>query len=274
MCVSVYAYTYMERKAPTKQQPTMFLLAILVACRALAAAAGSTDRVPPCDPSRMVALTARTSAVVGGLTDVFVRSWPDLKLQPKLAYRKACGDAEDDNGPPCVGHTRIEQIAESETHMCIQVDGRMSCVMTIALDTDAAGTVYSRFESDWLGEIAAAGRLSHFCSGDFFSCGVSAADQQLKCWGARTACASGVCSPPAADGGFSRVACGTFHACALTALHGHVLCWGSDDDGQGQPPAGEFSAVSAGARHTCALGTHGHVLCWGSNQGVGEFEGK
>ena len=238
---------------------------------------GGSSGPPCCDPSRMVALTARTSAVVGaaGMRDRVVRSWPDLRLEPTLAFREACGDAEDDGRPPCLGPgASIEHLAESDSHLCLRVDGRTSCVLTIALDKDAAGTVYSRLESGWLNEIAAAGQLSDFCSGDFFSCGVRAADRGLQCWGAHTACDSGVCSPPSADGGFSHVACGTYHACALTALHGHVLCWGSDDDGQGQPPAGAFSAVSAGARHTCGLRMDGRVLCWGSDQGVGESEGE
>jgi hypothetical protein len=78
---------------------------------------------------------------------------------------------------------------------------------------------------------------------------------------------------------------GIGHTCAL-ATSGQVYCWGDDRDlqlGQGpfsgaggiatvplQVKLGEqgsatFTSVSAGSRHSCAVGTDGNAYCWGSN---------
>jgi alpha-tubulin suppressor-like RCC1 family protein len=42
-----------------------------------------------------------------------------------------------------------------------------------------------------------------------------------------------------------------------------VACWGSNSNGQATPPAGTFSQISAGLRHTIALSTTGGVWEWG-----------
>ena len=47
---------------------------------------------------------------------------------------------------------------------------------------------------------------------------------------------------------------------------GTAVCWGEDDEGQTSPPTGErFTALSSGARHTCALRDDGTAVCWGQN---------
>ena len=58
---------------------------------------------------------------------------------------------------------------------------------------------------------------------------------------------------------------GDGHACALLES-GRVECWGGNSSGQADPPAGRFSAVSAGASHTCALTESGEAECWGSRE--------
>ena len=49
---------------------------------------------------------------------------------------------------------------------------------------------------------------------------------------------------------------GSDHSCAVTA-DGSIECWGSNEFGQADPPVGQYSAVSAGSRHTCALDRRG-----------------
>jgi alpha-tubulin suppressor-like RCC1 family protein len=44
-----------------------------------------------------------------------------------------------------------------------------------------------------------------------------------------------------------------------------VACWGRTIEGQSTPPAGTFTAVSAGGDHTCGVKTSGTVVCWGDD---------
>ncbi|MEZ4713757.1 MAG: hypothetical protein R3A44_41600 [Caldilineaceae bacterium] len=76
----------------------------------------------------------------------------------------------------------------------------------------------------------------------------------------------------------SAISAGGDHVCALLVTGG-IQCWGDNRLGQVGNSAGpwsstpvdvvglgrENSAVSVGARHTCALTTTGNVKCWGRN---------
>jgi len=46
-----------------------------------------------------------------------------------------------------------------------------------------------------------------------------------------------------------------------------ITCWGGDDwRDQGDPPDGQFTAVSVSDSHSCGIRTDGTVECWGSNE--------
>lgn len=114
------------------------------------------------------------------------------------------------------------------------------------------------------------------------------------CWGrgesgqlgatAPTSCPDiGPCSlvPVAVTGGlsFRQVVAGGAHTCALTS-DGTAYCWGSNAAGQladgsttsRTQPAPitatdlKFTALDAGANHTCGAQSNGWAWCWGANQ--------
>lgn len=133
------------------------------------------------------------------------------------------------------------------------------------------------------------------------TCGL-AEDGGVLCWGgngsgqlgvdaeaAADRCSAGLCVAPAPVRGsdtldIEALDAGAAHTCGLAAS-GDLLCWGSNRWGQlGAGEAGpggassapgrvradvDFTAVSAGVRHTCALAESGDVWCWGEN-GVGQ----
>ena len=64
---------------------------------------------------------------------------------------------------------------------------------------------------------------------------------------------------------FTAVSAGNGHACAIR-LDQTVTCWGDDQYGQSRPFHGEFLAVSAGGFHTCGVRADNSLSCWGENR--------
>ena len=62
---------------------------------------------------------------------------------------------------------------------------------------------------------------------------------------------------------FTAVAAGAWHTCGVRAA-GAIACWGNNDFGQSKAPSGQFIAVSPGGRHTCGLRSDRTITCWGS----------
>ncbi|KAM4130618.1 hypothetical protein ACJW30_01G114500 [Castanea mollissima] len=91
-------------------------------------------------------------------------------------------------------------------------------------------------------------------AGNSHICGVNGTNQ-LECWQWREFNSSGV-------GDFSSVAVGENFVCGLSAI-GIIRCVGSNTNVVGQEPRGNYSVVSAGFRHACAISDNNSLICWG-----------
>ena len=63
-------------------------------------------------------------------------------------------------------------------------------------------------------------------------------------------------------GQYTAVSAGYQHSCAIRTDN-TITCWGENDDGQADAPAGQYTAVSAGYQHSCAIRTDKIITCWG-----------
>lgn len=64
-------------------------------------------------------------------------------------------------------------------------------------------------------------------------------------------------------GDFTAVSSGGSHSCALEG-DGQIVCWGDNSKGQATPPEGRFVAVSSSSSRSCAVDVEGGIACWGS----------
>ena len=183
------------------------------------------------------------------------------------------GAADEQHAPPSGAYTAIS-IGESHEradpdnytrtfsqHACaLRADGEVVC-----WGDDDNGKI--RVPPERLG----AAPYRAVTAGGEHTCALRA-NGEILCWGDNT---YGQTEAP--DGTYTAITAGRWHTCALAA-EGDASCWGDGvtaDVGDGPPdidppvgtantapPPGPFTAISAGAYHTCALDTDGEVACW------------
>jgi alpha-tubulin suppressor-like RCC1 family protein len=132
--------------------------------------------------------------------------------------------------------------------------------------------------------------IERISAGNNHSCGLDAAGKAY-CWGDNAIGKLGNGSTTASSipvavsdpvGGavkFSSIGVGDLHSCALS-LTGVVYCWGTGFQGRNggtldssipvlisNPSSGvvNYSSLSVGSSHSCAVRTNGSIYCWGNN---------
>jgi hypothetical protein len=104
-------------------------------------------------------------------------------------------------------------------------------------------------------------------AGTDYTCAIDLSTDAASCWGASPGGVPEAWVGDVPTSGIIDVAPGTNHTCWML-IDGTVGCAGDDTYGQATPPVGfSFTAVDAGAFHTCALDNGGLVTCWGINDG-------
>ena len=102
------------------------------------------------------------------------------------------------------------------------------------------------------------------CSPDNLNCDT---EGDIECWGSNFAGAA----PGTITGKFESVSAGTYHTCGITKEDdkndNKIKCWGSNWFGQAPPllEDGNYSQISSGFHHSCALYSNGSVTCFGEN---------
>jgi alpha-tubulin suppressor-like RCC1 family protein len=135
-------------------------------------------------------------------------------------------------------------------------------------------------------EGTAASDWTNISAGSDYACAIKT-NGTLFCWGADTYgklgrnSSTGIHVPvqeSTAASDWARVSAGHNHACAVKT-NDTLFCWGSNEYGQlgnnsttnssipvqESTAASDWTNVSAGVRHTCAIKTNGTLFCWGNN---------
>ena len=119
------------------------------------------------------------------------------------------------------------------------------------------------------------GRFTAISAGDNHTCAIRV-DQTAVCWGSNVGLATTpfvypypILGPPdgrtdAPGGEFTAISAGYRHTCGITA-DSTAVCWGVGGAGLLSAPGGEFTAISTGSGHSCAIRADRTAVCWGAN---------
>ena len=121
------------------------------------------------------------------------------------------------------------------------------------------------------------GTFTSVSAGRNYSCGVKD-DGTINCWGDEffgnlTTCSANMTNCRRASwngeriprGQFTSVSVGYSHICAIKTNES-ASCWRGNAHGQAEPPRREtFAQADAGDRLTCGLGPDGSITCWGDD---------
>jgi len=251
---------------------------------------GSNDNAPVPVAVAGLAGTRVTAVSAGNLHTCAVADGSAYCWGSDTAGQLGNGDGGNSSVPVEVGGLltgkTVTSITTGQNHTCAIADGAAYCwgvgnlgaLGNDALDSSPVPVAVQGMGNQTVTSIRAG--FTHTCA---------TADGFVYCWGLDTSGQLGnnsngmtvkvatLVAGPITAKVATAVRVGEDHSCALVG--GDVYCWGSDTYGQlgngpGGPvyspelvaglPAGKVTALTAGARHTCAI-ADGAMYCWGRN---------
>jgi len=191
------------------------------------------------------------------------------------------------------GPAIFANISAGGRHTCaVQASGAAFCWGVNDLGQLGTGGVGGIADTPAL--VATGSGFTSVSAGQNHTCALTAGGAAF-CWGLNasgqlgTGAVGGVSPVPVAVAGgltFARISAGYTHTCGLTTA-GAVYCWGENADlqlgrgpftgssvadatpvqvtGGGLPAGVTFTSVTAGAAHSCGVGSDGFAYCWGSD---------
>lgn len=186
-------------------------------------------------------------------------------------------DPEEEEGGESGISSFLGKLSVGHFHACwLDADQKLSCV---GYDGSAGRTTlrtrpinFQTTQFNWI-----ASGFDHNCA---LLASPSSGRTNLACWGGNRYRQAQLHSFETIDTQYGQVSVGDQFTCALretaTADKSNLICWGKNDARQTVLPSrfqtSQFVAVSAGARHVCAIlsdeestGLSTNVICWGDN---------
>lgn len=174
---------------------------------------------------------------------------PDARFKKVSVAGHACGVTLDDKllcwGKPNHASTdappgKFKDVSAGSGHSCaLRTDGTAIC-----WGLNLAGQAN-----------APEGTFASISAGNYISCAVRP-DSTVQCWGETEGFA------PQTGMDATYVSAGGRGVCIIRRT-GSINCFG--DELTLHPPEGQFSQLSLGDQHACAVRVDGKILCWGSN---------
>ncbi|MCA8838190.1 MAG: hypothetical protein K8963_10110, partial [Proteobacteria bacterium] len=191
----------------------------------------------------------------------------------------------------------VTQVSLGASYTCaVASDGKLNCWGKNSNGELGLGDANSRNIPFRIGEDADWSTLS---TGDNHTCAIKSSGQ-LYCWGDNNSGQLGIggsqnneLNAPTqvgSDTDWSTLSTGDNHTCAIKSS-GQLYCWGSNNSGQlgiGNSQNNELNAptqigrdtdwstLSTGGHHTCAIKSSGQLYCWGDNSfdqlGIGDSD--
>jgi len=260
----------------------------------MVAEAGTPDLGPPTDVVRvLVALSARNSFVLGGQ---LASAGDDGFAQRAMPRSPSPGGHSFERYLDVPDFVAVA--ATQFTAYGLTAEGRLYAWGTNVNGLLGYGVPSLTFEQAMPAQVGSS-LWRAIDGGNEHVCGIRG-DGQLFCWGLRsdgrlgTGGPTGLASAPATVGSalWRRISAGERHTCGIQE-DGSLWCWGYNSSNGGMGPMGsgqlgvgdtldrnvptrvgvgvDWSEVSAGTAHTCAIKTDGSLWCWGEQSNWGRL---